>query len=187
MKILSETAGLERLRHIRDNLLSELAPYNDRAKSCSTCETPGACCLDEHFVNVRISRLEAVAISNVIEQLSPIRRAAVEERVLNVSSRLTAAGEEATFTCPLYEKGTGCLVHDEAKPVPCMIHACYERREDLPPDDLQDAAELAIDKLNARVYGRHLPLQPVPIAVHAILRTRKSQAITSPARNHPAS
>ena len=160
MKIISEVKGLDDLKRIKDKLRSAIAPYETRAQPCATCDTPGACCLDEHFVNVRISRLEAVAIANVIDKLSPIRRAAVEERIAN-----TATTAASFFACPLYEKGTGCLVHDGAKPVPCIVHACYDRREDLPPNELQDAAELAINSLNGRVYGRSQQFEPLPVAV----------------------
>jgi hypothetical protein len=164
-RMISEINALDRLSLLKTRLRSDVGVYEQKARPCSSCDTPGACCLDEHFVNVRISRLEAVAISKVIERLPVIRRAAVEERISNSSSQLAMGRKTATFACPLYEKGTGCLVHHEAKPVPCMIHACYDKREDLPPDELQDAAELAIDKLNERVYGRATALQPLPIAV----------------------
>ena len=166
VKLISETKALTDLKQIKDDLKTRVGPYETKAQSCSTCDTPGACCLDEHFVNVRISKLEAVAIANVIERLPAIRRFAVEQRIENAASQLMASNTDAAkFACPLYEKGTGCLVHSEAKPVPCIIHACYDRREDLPPDDLQDTAELAIDKLNHRVYARSTPFDPLPIAV----------------------
>jgi len=166
VKILSETAGLTRLTRLKDELRGRVASYERVAKRCSLCETPGACCLDEHFVNVRISRLEAVAIARVIERLPSIQRAGVEERITNAAAELLARdGHVETYACPLYEKGTGCLVHRDAKPVPCMVHACYERQQDLPPDELQDGAELAIDRLNERVYSRAKELEPLPIAV----------------------
>jgi hypothetical protein len=166
MRILSESKALGHLKALKDELRAELAHYEQRAQSCSTCDTPGACCLDEHFVNVRISRLEAAAIINVIDKLPPIRRSAVDERIANSASVLTNQNEHTpTFACPLYEKGTGCLVHHEAKPVPCIIHACYEQEDDLPPDALQDSAELPIDKFNARVYAAAAPLTPLPIAL----------------------
>src|SRR5437868_4283925 len=161
MRPLSRTTALDRLARLREEFRAHIVEhYEPRAKPCATCDSPGACCLDEHFVNVRISRLEAVAITNVIDQLPSIRRAAVQERIANTASLLTENPKEhgSTFACPLYEKSTGCLVHAGAKPVPCISHACYERPEDLPPDDLQDAAELAIDKLNVRVYAK--PAQP---------------------------
>ena len=185
MKPLSEKTALGSLTRLKQNLRDDVAVYEERAKSCSACDTPGACCLDEHFVNVRISRLEAIAIANAVEALPTIRRLATEERIRNAFAEIVAS-EGDTFACPLYEQGTGCLVHCVAKPVPCIIHSCYDRQEDLPPDELQDAAEIAIDQLNARVYGRTLPFEPIPTAVQAILRTRRSHDITSPARNHPA-
>jgi hypothetical protein len=172
LRIISKEKALSTLQALKDQLRADVAPYETNAQSCSTCDTPGACCLDEHFVNVRISRLEAIAITNVIDRLPAIRRAAVEERITNSSRRLTGRSDAAgTFACPLYEKGTGCLVHDEAKPVPCIVHACYDRREDLPPDTLQDAAELAISRLNERVYGNALPLDPLPIAISKLRLT----------------
>ena len=42
-----------------------------------TCKTPGACCLDAHFVNVHITRLEAAAIRNTIGRLSPEKQAEI--------------------------------------------------------------------------------------------------------------
>jgi hypothetical protein len=187
VKILSEKCGVALVRHVKDDLRADGAAFERRAADCAACDTPGACCLDEHFVNVRITRLEAAAIAQVIERLPAIRRAGAEERIRNSSLRLAGSDDVDTFACPLYEKGTGCLVHDEAKPVPCIVHACYDKREEVPPDDLQDAAELAIDRLNSRIYGRSTALEPLPIAVQAaILRTRNMNAITSPAKNQPA-
>ena len=187
MKRLSETSALRRLLSIKDGPRSELRAYEESAASCLTCSTPGACCLDEHFVNVHISRLEAVAISGVIDRLHSIRRAAVLERLEDVSQQLTneEGGRDATFACPLYEKGTGCIVHEEAKPVPCIVHACYERPEDLPPDQLQDHAEIAVYRLNERVYGSS-SLDPLPLAVQAIRRARRKKAMTTPAKSQPA-
>lgn len=164
MKLISKQKALTALNQIKDDLKSRVASSETKAQPCSTCDTPGACCLDEHFVNVRISRLEAIAINEVIIRLPAVRRAAVHERISNTASRLKDK-TDATFACPLYEKGTGCLVHHEAKPVPCILHACYKSINDLPPDHLQDAAELVIDKLNTRVYARSFPLEVLPIAV----------------------
>ena len=169
MKLISKEAALTKLRTLKDDLSSAVAPYETKAQPCSTCSTPGACCLDQHFVNVRISKLEAIAINEVINKLPVIRRAAVHERITNTAAHLTETNN-ATYACPLYEKGTGCLVHDEAKPVPCILHACYESESDLPPDELQNAAELTIDKLNTRVFGRSTPLEPLPIEIAKTLR-----------------
>jgi hypothetical protein len=186
MKAVSETIALTRLRRIKDRLRADVVGYESNAKDCARCDTPGLCCLDAHFVNVQISRLEAAAIADVIARLQPIRRAAVNERI-NETVLALEPGKK-TFACPLYESATGCLVHDDAKPVPCMIHACYQSAGDLPPDDLQDAAELTIDRLNAAVYGRSVPLEPLPIAVQAAITSRRriKKAITRPAKNQPA-
>jgi hypothetical protein len=167
MKPLSENQGLARLLRLKDELRLKIAPYEREAHPCSICNTPGACCLDEHFVNVRISKLEAVAIAGVIDRLPAIRRSAVVERIENVVSR-------EKFACPLYDRSAGCLVHHGAKPAPCMIHACYENAQDLPPDDLLDQAEAAIDRLNVSVYREHTPLHPLPRAVAAAISSKDS-------------
>ena len=169
MKLISETKALERLARINDDLRSSIQKYERRAKSCITCETPGSCCLDEHFVNVHISKLEAAAIINTLDRLPSEKRNKVNERIDAAISnyRLTTAGDtfSRTFACPLFEKGTGCLVHNHGKPVPCIVHACYEREEDLPPEELQMRAEQRIEDLHKLTYGRRLPLLPLPIAL----------------------
>ena len=169
MKILSEKKALEVLAEVRTNFAAEIrSNYEHAAKSCLTCTTPGACCLDEHFVNVRISRLEAAAIGIVIGRLAPEKRAQIAGRVDATIHKYGLTGQDErpnTFACPLYEKGSGCLVHADAKPLPCIQHACYERAGDLPPDELLDAAETAVDVLNRRVYRSPQPLLPLPVAI----------------------
>ena len=137
-----------------------------KAKSCITCETPGACCLDAHFVNVRISQLEAKAIGEVLNDLPKERRDLVYGRVDQTIEQFgLAAGEDNTYACPLFEKGTGCLVHSQAKPLPCIQHACYENEKDLPPDELLAEQEGQVDVLNRKVYGRAASLIPLPLAI----------------------
>jgi hypothetical protein len=169
MKLISETKGLARLRQIQKEFAEEIrAGYEHKARSCAVCTTPGACCLDEHFVNVRISRLEAVAINGVLEKLPVERQQAVEHRVRSVIERYKldeAIDQAATYSCPLFESGVGCLVHDKAKPLPCIAHACYENEKDLPPDELLDEREIAVEKLNKQVYGKSEPWLPLPVAV----------------------
>ena len=161
MKPLSETKALSKLAKIRDEFRAEIRrDYEHRAKSCLTCETPGACCLDAHFVNVRITRLEAAAIRNELNELPVDLQAKVHSRV---AEPLNGPSSEK-YSCPLFEKGIGCLVHNTAKPLPCIAHACYERKEDLPPDELFAEREIEIYKLNRRVYGR-TTLLPIPLAI----------------------
>ena len=161
MRPFSERKALLKLDEIRDEFRHEIRrDYEHRAKSCLTCETPGACCLDAHFVNVRISRLEAAAIRNELEKLSEGLQTRVESRIAELQDQPIAE----TYYCPLFEKGIGCLVHETAKPLPCIAHACYERKEDLPPDELLAEREVEIEKLNRRVYGR-TTLLPIPLAV----------------------
>jgi hypothetical protein len=167
MKPLSETKALSKLDEIRNEFRGViLRDYEQRAKSCAACETPGACCLDEHFVNVRITRLEAVAIDERLNVWVEDERSKVLSRVEKSIEKFSLdRGERSkTYACPLFEKGVGCLVHDTAKPLPCIAHACYERKEDLPPDGLLTEREMEVEKLNRRVYGTTTFL-PIPLAV----------------------
>lgn len=170
MRLLSETKALERLRDLQTAFQRQIADgYEHRAKDCLTCETQGACCLDAHFVNVHISRLEAVSIQKALDDLPVAKQDAVAKRIDAAIEKyaLTSDGDTYArrFACPLFEKGTGCLVHQTGKPVPCMAHACYESPADLPPDELQFAAEQAIDRLNEQTYGKMQTVDPLPIAL----------------------
>lgn len=170
MKLLSESNGLERLSRIREGLRREIRTgYEHRAKDCLNCEVQGACCTDAHFVNVHISMLEAVAIRRTLDLLPEQKREAVWERVSKTVARyqLEAEGDSysKTYACPLFEAGTGCLVHSTAKPLPCVSHACYENAEDLPPDELLAEREREVDDLNRRVYGSSQLSLPLPVAL----------------------
>jgi hypothetical protein len=170
MKILSEKQALQKLGAIREKFAASVqADYEHRAKSCLDCETPGACCLDEHFVNVRISRLEALAIRRVLDELPQGMRDRVDERIFAAVKKIAASHEGSapaqTYACPLFEKGFGCMVHSTAKPLPCIHHACYENAADLPPDELLSLAEIEVDRLNHRTYLKTQPLLPLPVSI----------------------
>ena len=104
------------------------------------------------FVNVHITRLEAAAIRETLGKLGVKREKEIYERVEETIEKynLTAEGDTFTqkFACPLFERSIGCLVHSEGKPAPCIQHACYENKEDLPPDELQEEVENGIERLN---------------------------------------
>lgn len=170
MKLISEQKALDRLGQIKSDYKRRIsAGFEHNAKSCLTCETQGACCLDAHFVNVHISRLEAVAIGRVLDKLPAEQEREVRARIDGAIERygLTTDGDtyRQTYACPLFEKGTGCLVHEVGKPVPCITHACYENLADLPPDEMQAAEEARIDALNRQTYGRPRPLMSIPLAL----------------------
>jgi hypothetical protein len=170
LKLLSEQNALGRLRKLNAEFKDRIATgYEHAAKDCLTCETQGACCLDAHFVNVHISRLEAVAIRQAIEELPEGIRPKVSDRVEHTIEKygLSTEGDTytQTFACPLFEKGIGCLVHRSGKPLPCMTHACYENKADLPPDELQAEQEKRVDDLNIQTYGRPQPWLPLPLAI----------------------
>jgi hypothetical protein len=167
MKSLSEKSALIKLRAIKDDFRAFIKQnYEHRAKDCLTCETQGACCVDAHFVNVHITRLEAVLIREEISKFSDEKQNEIYQRISETIEKyeLNSEGDtfSKTFACPLFEKGTGCLVHS-VKPVPCIAHACYENRENLPPDQLQTKTEEKIERLNARTYKQFSRWLPLPV------------------------
>ncbi|MDQ2745634.1 MAG: hypothetical protein M3T96_00020 [Acidobacteriota bacterium] len=128
---------------------------------------PSACCLDAHFVNVHISKLEAVAIRKTLSKLDEKTEREVYKRTKETIEKYDLTADENSFTktfaCPLFEKKVGCLVHETGKPAPCISHACYENKDDLPPDEFQETVEAKIEKLNRRVYGKNWNYLPLPL------------------------
>ncbi len=168
MKKLTEKQALEKLKNVKDDFRESIKTnYEPRAKDCLTCETKGACCLDAHFVNVHITRLEAVTILKTLEKLPEEKLREIFERTEKTIEKydLKSSGDtfSKTFACPLFEKETGCPVHFEGKPAPCIQHACYENKEDLPPDELQENVERQIERLNTRTYGNAWNWLPLPV------------------------
>lgn len=171
MKILSESKALEAVREIKDRHRQTVkSGFEHRAKDCDSCETKGACCIDAHFVNVRVSRLEAVLMKEALKTLSPEAMTGVMRRVAESIERfgLEEASAATTYACPLFDRSVGCLVHD-VKPLPCVQHACYEKETDLPPEEIREEAELEIDRITRRTYGKSLPLLSIPLAVRDLL------------------
>ena len=168
MKSLSEKQALAKLRKLK-TVYQELIQtgYEHKAKSCLTCETKGACCLDAHFVNVHITRLEAVAARETLAKLDHKKQMEIYRRVEKTIEKYDLNVESdsfrKTYACPLFEKGVGCLVHHDAKPAPCIQHACYENKADLPPDRLQSETEANIERLDERVYRRPSIWLPLPV------------------------
>lgn len=145
--------------------------YEHAAEDCRVCPTRGQCCTDAHFVNVHITRLEAVAIRETLRRtpgLTDAGRRAVYERAREAVERygLRASGDTfaQTYSCPLFDPHRGgCLAHRRAKPAPCIQHACYENWEDLPPSSLQSRAEHRVEQLNRQVYGAAWAWLPTPL------------------------
>lgn len=168
MKRLNETIALTELKNLKETYRKFISfNYEHNAKSCLTCETRGACCLDAHFVNVHITRLEAVAMQKTLEKLGEEKCREIYQRANQTVEKydLKISGDtfSQTFACPLFEKSVGCLVHSEAKPAPCISHACYENKEDLPPEQLQEQTEQRTERLNKRTYGNAWSWLPIPI------------------------
>jgi len=173
MKRLSESAALTLLQRSKAAYKRDIKiNYEHAAQDCRTCLTPGACCTDAHFVNVHITRLEAVAMRETLERTPRLddgarRRIyarahrAVERYGLRVTHNET--GFRQTFSCPLFEPNVGCVVHARAKPAPCIQHACYENWEDLPPVEMQWRTEHNIEALNTRVYQTAWAWLSVPV------------------------
>ncbi len=178
MKRLGIMTALERLAELREEYRSDIVSrFEHAALPCSQCSNPGACCTDEHFVNVHISRLESVNIADLIDRLDAPERERVKGRIRGaiLIYELSDDGDTfaRTFACPLFERGTGCLVHNDGKPFPCLTHACYERREDVPPDEMLSIAETRIDRLNDRAFGRGHRWLPLPVAIADELAARE--------------
>jgi hypothetical protein len=171
MRRLSEASALARLQRGKAAFQTHVKlGYERAARDCRACPTPGVCCTDAHFVNVHITRLEAVAVRETLRRtprLTDEARRAVYARARAAVERydLRAAGDTyaQTFSCPLFEPGVGCLVHQRAKPAPCVQHACYDNWEDVPPLDLQWRAERRVERLNDEVYGTAWAWLPVPL------------------------
>jgi len=171
MKKLTEAAALARLQREKSAYRSHIKfNYEAAARDCRVCPTPGVCCTDAHFVNVHITRLEAVAIRETLARtprLDDTERRAVYQRARLAVERygLVSAGDTfaQTFSCPLFTKGVGCLVHQRAKPAPCVQHACYEDWADVPPLDAQWREEGRIERLNTEVYGTAWEWLPLPV------------------------
>jgi hypothetical protein len=173
MKKLSEASALARLQREKTALQSHIkVNYEPGARDCRVCPTPGVCCTDAHFVNVHITRLEAVAVRETLRRtprLDDTQRRAVYARarlaVERYGLRATAAGDTyaQTYSCPLFAPGVGCLVHARAKPAPCIQHACYDNWEEMPPVALQWRAERRVELLNEKTYGAAWAWLPTPL------------------------
>jgi len=167
MKLISEQKAIELANARKDDFAAEIGErFEHRAKSCATCKVKGSCCTDVHFVNVRITRLEARAINAVLADLPEEMRTRAEELIARSAELLkNEERAEAKFACPLFEHDLGCLVHGKAKPLPCIVHACYERPKDLPPDELLAAEEAEVLRLERRAYQRNFAALPIPLAI----------------------
>jgi hypothetical protein len=173
MKKLSEASALARLQREKTAFQSHIkVNYEPGARDCRVCPTPGVCCTDAHFVNVHITRLEAVAIRETLRRtprLDDAARLAVYARarlaVERYNLRAVAAGDTyaQTYSCPLFAPGVGCLVHARAKPAPCIQHACYDNWEEMPPVALQWRAERRVELLNEKTYGAAWAWLPTPL------------------------
>ena len=171
MRKLTEAEALARLRRGKARFQTSIKlGYERRARDCKACPTPGVCCTDAHFVNVHITRLEAVAMRETLERTPRLgleERRAVYARARAAVARygLHAGGETfaQTFSCPLFVKGAGCLVHARAKPAPCVQHACYDDWQEVPPLDLQWREERRIEQLNTEAYGAAWAWLPLPV------------------------
>ncbi len=167
MKLISEQKASELANARKGEFAAEIGErFEHAAKSCVSCEVKGSCCTDVHFVNVRITRLEARAINAVLADLPQDLRTRAEERITRSAELLkNEEWAEAKFACPLFERESGCLVHGKAKPLPCITHACYERPQDLPPDELLAAEEAEVLRLERRAYSRNFAALPIPLAI----------------------
>jgi hypothetical protein len=163
---MKKTEALRKLKGIKDAyqiLIRE--NFEFKAKSCISCETKGICCQDEHFVNVHITQIEGIAILEALEKKGKRDEVLIRNSAAVKKYALAESGDtfDQTFSCPLYEKDYGCLIHEDGKPIPCISHACYEKKADLPPSFLQDRAEFKIAELDAGLFSAPAKLLPLPL------------------------
>ncbi len=173
MTTRSEQQALAQLQRAKRAYQTQIKrAYEHAAVSCRNCPTPGVCCTDEHFVNVHITRLEAVAMRETLArtprlsaeaQRDVYRRAAAEVTRRNLGASVSGDTFRQTYSCPLFAPGTGCLVHRRAKPAPCIQHACYDDWQDIPPNSLQWRMEHRIEQLNQAVYDSAWAWLPTPL------------------------
>ena len=173
MKNLTEAAALARLQREKAAYRSHIKiNYEAAARPCSVCPTPGVCCTDAHFVNVHITRLEAVAIRETLartprlddtERRAVYRRARLAVERYNLPASVAGDTYAQTYSCPLFAPNVGCLVHARAKPAPCIQHACYENWEEMPPVRLQWRTERRVESLNEKTYGAAWAWLPTPL------------------------
>ncbi len=172
---------LDHLKNLKDSYRTIIREnFEFKAKDCGVCETKGACCQDEHFVNVHITRLEAEAILSALKEKGKLDEALARNKKTITRYGLNERGDTyaQTFSCPLFERDTGCLVHAEGKPVPCIGHACYENEQDLPPQFLQDRAELKIEKLNDEAYGDKAKWLPLPLWLERLEQIEQMERVS---------
>ncbi len=156
--------------------------FGFRAKDCGTCLTP--CCADAEFVNVNVTRLEAEAMLRVLgneNRFSPDTRDRILDRARDAVETYglgaSADSFDTTYACPLFEAGTGCLVHQDAKPAPCIHHGCYEKPEHLPDEASLVDVERAVADLNREVYGAsdsQWGYRTIPVWLTQLARRRDS-------------
>src|SRR2546423_15332138 len=103
----SEPEALAQLQRVKTAYQSFIKlNYEQAAEDLRTCPTRGVCCTDAHFVNVNITRLEAVAIRETIARtprLNEQKRQAIYERARRAVERygLSAGGDTfaQTYSC----------------------------------------------------------------------------------------
>src|SRR5215210_2843399 len=99
MNSLAEQEALARLQRVKASYQTHIKlNYEHAAEDCRTCPVRGVCCTDAHFVNVHITRLEAVAIRETLERTPRLTEAAKRDvyrraREAVARYRLSASGD----------------------------------------------------------------------------------------------
>src|ERR1051325_11766618 len=66
---LEEAEALARLQRVKSSYQTHIKlNYEHAATDCRACPVRGVCCTDAHFVNVHITRLEAVALRETLRR-----------------------------------------------------------------------------------------------------------------------
>lgn len=182
MKKIAEPQALIQLRRAKQGFSEYISQnYGAKAKDCRSCTT--VCCADSDFVNVNITRLEAVAIWQTLNSSPRIGKERLEKVLARAREaiekyQLTEQGDtfKQTYSCPLFDQG--CLVHWKAKPAPCIQHGCYDNWQDLPDTHQFARVEKRVEQLNERVYGSTEPLRYATIPIWLIEIAQELQNIS---------
>ncbi|MCS6885694.1 MAG: hypothetical protein RMM17_04990 [Acidobacteriota bacterium] len=166
--------ALVQLRRTKQRFAAYISQnYAHKARDCRTCSEQ--CCNDAEFVNVNITRLEAVAMLLTLLRSPRIGKEKYEQIITRARScvakyQLSKYGDtfSRTYACPLFEPKQGCLVHWKAKPAACIQHGCYEDWRDLPDEIEMRRVEAFVARLNRAIYGE-TQWAPIPVWLTSIV------------------
>lgn len=156
------TSARAELAAIREPLFADMREL-ERDPTYEQPPEPHLACTRAHN-RMRISTLEAIDIILAFRENPALQRKwpTVQGRITAARAKLRDDERRQAYDCPLLE-GTQCLVHELAKPIPCLAWN--------PGIDFTDAGWQAFadrDQLNNDAIGSDWELKAIPVTlVHA--------------------